>query len=358
MNELTTLSTLAVEINLLNEQVEHHKNQAVIYAARTGVKLNEVKEGLGSDKAKFVAWLEANCTVKKTAAYNYIRLSKDMPFLLDSLVPLTGLPNLTQAIELLSAPDEVKTEVTAKIEAGEDVTIKEIQRLKKEAADLLSEKNAIQNDLIDKTQRLDDAISKVQFQALTVDAIEKQNGELRNELVFKVEAKVEELVAGERAKLILENQEAIAQAKRQASDAQDDLLKLQQQKDSEIECLKREQDKAVSNAVGKKMLELDNEIRSKEQSILSLEKRTAELNATKNLLNKEVGAIQLHKQIIEGVKKDLSSLAIGFADAFDTGTIPNEVTGDWSAIYDALSKLLTQIAEWRGNSALIGELVD
>ena len=114
MNELTTLSTLAVEINLLNEQVEHHKNQAVIYAAREGVKLNEVKESLGNDKTKFVAWLESNCAVKKTAAYNYIRLAKDMPFLLDSVVPLTGLPNLTQAIELLSATDEIREEVTAK----------------------------------------------------------------------------------------------------------------------------------------------------------------------------------------------------------------------------------------------------
>ena len=42
--------------------------------------------------------------------------------------PLLGL---SQAIELLSAPEEIREEVTAKIEAGEDVTIKEIQRLKK-----------------------------------------------------------------------------------------------------------------------------------------------------------------------------------------------------------------------------------
>lgn len=38
-----------------------------------------------------------------------------MPFLLDSLVPSTGLPNLTQAIELLSAPEEIREEVTAKL---------------------------------------------------------------------------------------------------------------------------------------------------------------------------------------------------------------------------------------------------
>ncbi len=51
----------------------------------------------------------------------------------DSNRPLTGvLPSITQMIELMTAPDEIREEVTAKIEAGEDVTVKEIQRLKKE----------------------------------------------------------------------------------------------------------------------------------------------------------------------------------------------------------------------------------
>ena len=62
-------------------------------------------------------------------------ISKQFPELLDdSNSPLTAImPSVTQMIELITAPSEVKTEVTAKIESGETVTIKEIQRLKKEA---------------------------------------------------------------------------------------------------------------------------------------------------------------------------------------------------------------------------------
>ena len=65
-------------------------------------------------------------------AQQFGQLSKDMPQLLDYSVQSTVLPNLTQAIELLSAHEEIREVITAKIEAGEDVTIKEIQRLKAE----------------------------------------------------------------------------------------------------------------------------------------------------------------------------------------------------------------------------------
>lgn len=130
----------------------------MIYAARTGVKLNEVKESLGNDKEKFIEWLGNNCTVKVSHAYNFIRLSKQMPNLLDSSVHSCVL-GLKQAIELLSAPEELKDEVTTRIEAGEDVTIKEIQRLKKEAAELALEKQTIESALTEKQAaiyRLDD----------------------------------------------------------------------------------------------------------------------------------------------------------------------------------------------------------
>lgn len=69
-----------------------------------------------------------------------MKLAVDMPELLNSNRQTSSDLNLNQALELLSAPEEVKTEVTAKIEAGEDVTIKEIQALKKQAAELTKSK--------------------------------------------------------------------------------------------------------------------------------------------------------------------------------------------------------------------------
>lgn len=153
MNELTTLSTLAVEINLLNEQVEHHKNQAVVYAARTGEKLLLAKAQC--KHGEFGSWLNANCTVSARYATGFMRLAKEMPELLNSNRQTSSDLNLNQALELLSAPEEVKTEVTAKIEAGEDVTIKEIQALKKQAAELTKSKQDAEQALFAVKQELD-----------------------------------------------------------------------------------------------------------------------------------------------------------------------------------------------------------
>jgi chromosome segregation ATPase len=346
MNELTTLSTLAVEINLLDEQVEHHKNQAVIYAAREGVVLNKAKEDLGNDKAKFVEWLEKNCTVKVRNAYNYIRLSKDMPQLLESSVQTSAL-SLSQAIELLSAPEDVKTEVTAKIEAGEDVTVKEIQRLKKEAAELLIEKQAIQNDLIGAKQAIEEKEKRVNWLELDKQATTKQNDELRNTLTFEVDKRATEKLELERAKLILENQQAIADAKRKAENLA-----------SELERLKKEQDKSIKDGVARELSKLDTQISQKQYDIERQERMIADLRKTYAELDVEVGALAVHKTAIKEIKEDLSSLAVSFSDAFETETIPPETVSDWTAIYDALNKLVAQMREWRENNTLIGELVD
>jgi hypothetical protein len=139
MNELTTLSTLAVEIDALNEQANIYANQAVIYAAKSGQKLLLAKAQCVH--GQFKTWMDENCKLSYTTAKKYMQLVTSRPDLLNSNRPLTGvLPSISQMIELLSADEEVNEVVTAKIEAGEDVTIKEIQRLKKEAADLAKSK--------------------------------------------------------------------------------------------------------------------------------------------------------------------------------------------------------------------------
>jgi hypothetical protein len=57
-------------------------------------------------------------------------IAEDMPELLESNhVTLRVLPSISQAIHLLSASEEVKTEVIEKIESGETVTIAEINRM-------------------------------------------------------------------------------------------------------------------------------------------------------------------------------------------------------------------------------------
>jgi hypothetical protein len=136
-----SLKDLAVEINLLNEQVEHSKSQALIFAARTGEKLLMAKAQ--SKHGEFGAWLLDNCTVSQSYANSFMKIAVEMPHLLISNSHSSVNIGLKQAIELLSATNEVKNEVIAKIDAGENVTVNEIKQIKKqskkvESADLVA----------------------------------------------------------------------------------------------------------------------------------------------------------------------------------------------------------------------------
>lgn len=59
-----------------------------------------------------------------------------------------GHLNVTQAFELMYAPDEVKQQVLVRIESGEKVTPKEIQELKAEVASKDGEKEQITKEAI------------------------------------------------------------------------------------------------------------------------------------------------------------------------------------------------------------------
>jgi hypothetical protein len=233
------------------------------------------------------------------------------------LRPLTSIPENERAAIWKEANRKAE-------EVGKERTAKMVQDAVNEWK---AKHDAVQNDLL---------------------AVKQQNDDLRG----NIDAKVSAVIATERAALILENSNTIAQVERERDNAAND-----------IERLKREQDKAITDGIGKKMLELDNEIRSKEQSIYVLEKRTAELLETKSSLDNEVGLIQVHKRILESAKTELQAFTISFAEAFDTGTIPSEVTGDWQQIRTAIKQLDSKMDEFFTDNApidgavLVGELV-
>jgi hypothetical protein len=132
-----TLEELAVEINYLNEQVFYHESQAVIFAAQTGEKLLLAKAQC--KHGEFGAWLLANCTVSQSYANSFMKIAVEMPHLLLSNSHSSVNIGLKQAIELLSATDEVKTEVIARVENGDKVTVSEIRQLKKQSAKVENE---------------------------------------------------------------------------------------------------------------------------------------------------------------------------------------------------------------------------
>jgi chromosome segregation ATPase len=346
--QLTSLSTLAVEIDALNEQANIYANQAVIYAAKSGQKLLLAKAQC--NHGQFKSWLDENCKIPYETSRKYMRLAKERPELLNSNWALNPiLPSVTQMIELLSADEKVNEVVTAKIEAGEDVTIKEIQRLKKEAADLQVQNESLQNDLMSKVQRLDESEAKVRFQKITVDAIEKQNDELRNRDQQLIDAKVGE----ERAKLILENQDAIAQAKREAENAK-----------GELERMKKDQEKSIKDGVLRELHSLQSDIDQKRYQLEQHEKDIESLKKTKSELDAEVGALAIHKESIKAIKENLSFITAHFDEAFYTREIPTEVLSDWQSIHYAVSQIKKQLGSWFDqksaieSSVTIDDLVD
>jgi hypothetical protein len=211
---------------------------------------------------------------------------------------------------------------------------------------------ALQNDLMAKVQRLDDLDKKVNFQKLTVDEVEKQNDDLRNQLAFKVNEQVEARLAEERAMLILENQQAIAENKRLAENAQ-----------HELERLKREQEKAIADGVTLELNKLDTEMKQKRYQVECYERDLTDLKKVKSELDAEVGALAVHKETIKNIKEHLSFLTVSFTDAFDTACIPAEVLIEWESIHYALSKVQKQLATFLAENresakAIEGELVE
>lgn len=123
---------LAAEINRLHEQAEQHANWAVVYAARCGEQLLKAKAAV--EHGQWLNWLEAHCRVKKSQAAKYMKLAQAMPELLTSnFHPSGNLLGINQAVALLSADEDVKAEVQARIDAGETVTVSAIEALKREA---------------------------------------------------------------------------------------------------------------------------------------------------------------------------------------------------------------------------------
>lgn len=347
----------AMELNAIKERIKIRLKRTAEDIIEIGKDLIVAKEKCGH--GGFEKWLKTEFEMSQDSAQRFINVAKsfgDNPH--NAVFDLK--PTALYMLSAPSTPETVREVVIERIESGEKVDLKEIERLKKEAADLRDFNDELVKEVSEKTQSniflskdLDEASKKIRFQALTVESVTKQNDELRNQLEFKVDEQVQAKLADERAKLILENQQAIAEEKRKAENAQ-----------AELERLKKEQAKAIKDGVSHELAQLERELDLKQSQIESCTKRIQSLRETELSLEREVGHLQTHKKAIEKIKDNLSFLTVSFSDAFDTNVIPAEVAGEWDAIYFALSKLKTQMSEWRDSKApiegeaIVGELVE
>jgi hypothetical protein len=262
--ELVALPALAIEINALQDQVEYSQQSTVIYAARCGAKLIEAKKQV--QHGNWENWLKANCKVSIQHAQKYMQLAKQYPELLDLKAATSRLlPNVNQAIELLSAPEELKTEVMARIESGDDVTVKEIRELKKqlnEQGKLLLSKNC---ELFSKDEQLQSALKMIDGYI----AVNKQYP-----IIEKAPADYEQ------------NKNDLLEANNKI-----------QQLENELKASKKKFDKRVNEQVAK-------ELETKENEIIKLENR-------KNTIQKSVDEVLAFQDKIAIKDRELKS-QLGF----------------------------------------------
>jgi uncharacterized protein YdcH (DUF465 family) len=136
------LAMLAGEINFMESvrldmiaAVNDAANKTLVHTAKLGAKIKQASE---KSEHGFNHWLADNCpAISRTNAYNYMAIAREMPYLLDdSIVQTSGQLSRrlspSQVNALISAPDELKMEVSERVESGEKVSVNEINRLKKE----------------------------------------------------------------------------------------------------------------------------------------------------------------------------------------------------------------------------------
>ena len=314
-NELS-LNTLAVEIDSLHDQANYHAGTAVVYAAKCGQKLNEAKEQLGNDKAKFTEWLGFNSKVKIRQAYNYINLSKAHPKLLSGAVQLTALPSVQQAIELLNAPEEVKEQVNNSLAEGEKVSVAEINQLKRDA----KEKEA----LIQKIRKQRDdwkANGKTQ-----IDNLSKRIAEADAEKAKAINV----AIRAEREN----TQEQIRTHKRAVNLAKVDMDKLKLKHKKSI-------DDEVKANLGRMQIEIDQ----KQYKIDEAQKRIDELAQQESELNVRVGAIARHNKAIAEVKSGIEKAFVPIHGLYEDNDfdVPDDIRAKWLKVSDAVYSMADTI---------------
>lgn len=315
MNELAinTLTALAIKINGFNDQVEFHKDSAIVSAAKCGAELNEAKELV--EYGKFTAWISKNCpSVKQANANNYMKLAKEMPMLLTSKSQTSGNLGLSQAIALLSATEEVKTDVIEKIESGEKVTIAEINRMKKEVAD--------KDDLINKVRKQRDDWK------VASDAKINQLTSILNTAEEDKQKSINEAVILERKNM----QSALDLKKADAEKLRLDMVEL-----------KKLHEKTVDEKVKTKLSQMQIEINQKQYQIDSSEKRINALKLQELEMEKTFGKISRHNKALAEIQNLIELMFIPYGGILEDQEwdVPNDIISEWNKIEKSLQSALS-----------------
>jgi chromosome segregation ATPase len=251
---------------------------AVVYAARCGAKLSEVKSGL--KHGEWLPWLQENCQVGERQARRYITLSQNYPELLETNRTLgSDLPGIQQALALITADDETKAIVQEKLDAGQSVSVKEIELLKREAEEAKA--------------KLADAQGIANGKQGIIDILERKLSEKPNEVVIEREVIPEDYESLKRLSAELEIKSASLESDIEAIKAK----------------LAQEVDRGVRSYLSERQKELDDAERKLERLREESEKCRAEIVGA----NRKEQELKAQSQAIDDANFALNKLAVALS---------------------------------------------
>lgn len=185
--ELAPIKDLFEYINMREVEIQAHMSVMLTKAVESGLDLIELKERL--PHGEFELECEKHCVLKERQRQDYMRVAKNQDRLPKAR---SSALSISAALQYLSAPDEVKTEIKERLESGEEVTASEVRRLK---------------IAVEQSKKMSDASRQAQQEALArerlalarekeaVDAQEhwRQQDLAKRDLLRKSEAEKEEL---------------------------------------------------------------------------------------------------------------------------------------------------------------------
>lgn len=293
------IQTLAAEINILHEEAERHANMAVVYAARCGAKLIEAKDNVAH--GEWQSWVTTNCKVKRSQAQKYMSLAREMPELLQINYQSTGnLPGIDNAIALLSADDETKALVQKKLDAGQSVSVKEIERLKREAEEA--------------KVKLADAQGAVTGKQGIIDILEKKLNEKPKEVVIEREVIPDDYESLKRLSEELKSKSAALE--------------------SDIEAIKAKMAQEVDRGVRSYLSERQKELDDAEIKLDRLRQESEKCRAEIVGVNRKEQELKAQSQAIDDANFALNKLAVALS-SFEFSP-DGHVARQWQALQKSL----------------------
>ena len=334
MQEMTSLASLASEINAQANLAEACANQAVVHAARCGAALNAAKGQI--PHGGWLAWLEGNCPrVKERQARNYMRVATQYPELIDSNRHSNAvLPSIYSAIALLSAPEETQDEIKDELEGGKTFTEKELlERIKaakdEEIARLNGEK-ALANRRLDEWRS--QAVSEKKAREDAEASAKLRANELAK-LKNSIEKSANDLAAirtGElRAELDL---------------AKIDKAELEQK----LKAAKKEREDAISRGVTNRLREQQEQVTRLENQLQALEHHRTALQRQIEPMEQSAASAAHHDKHVKALDHLLNQASLEIIDAFDPdfcAGLPAHYTEIWGKGLDKLRQLTAMLEQ-------------